>query len=423
MVVVFHIGLLTSRETKIWVPVGPDHPIFSSLVLDASSGVTLFFVLSGFLLFLPYAKSLLFDNAWQAARHFYQRRAFRIIPAYYTCLFIIVLVSQRQYLQRAHWKELFLFLTFFMDSSSATNHKLNGPFWTLAVEWQFYLLLPLIAWGMSVIVKRGELKWRLWKLSLCLLSLICWGVATRYAGLYFALFRTKTILVPRSILNIFIFFFYGTSGKYLEDFAIGMLIGVCYTLARNLPADHPLNMQLRRMSMWFWRAGVLLLLFMAMWFFERNNPNSFPFLNIRTAGLLNDYDWLSELGLALGFGLCITGILFGPRSLQRFFEWNPLRWIGLISFSMYMWHLPLIGFFLTNVGIHLQGWSPALVWVIYWGWVLVVVIPISLLSYLLVEKPWIRLGERFRPHTERPRTEVNLASMTDNVPEPVLAKK
>jgi len=425
LVIAYHISLLTSRETKIWVPVGPDHPLFSSIAYAGASGVTLFFVLSGFLLFLPYAKSLLFDNAWPAARLFYLRRGFRIIPAYYVCLFTIVLLSQQQYLQRAHWKEFALFLTFFMDSTSATNHQLNGPFWTLAVEWQFYLLLPLFAWGISLIVKRGSLKWRLWKLAFCLAALISWGVLTRYAGLYFALFRSRSFIVPRSTLNIFIFFLYGTSGKYLEDFAVGMLIGFCYICARSLPADHPFNILLRRMSIWLWRLGILLLLFMAMWHFDRSKFYTWPFLNwiLRPGPFLNYYDWLSELGLSLGFGLCVIAILFGSAGLQCTFRWNPLRWIGLISYSMYMWHLPLILFFLTNVGIHFQGWNAALVWAIYWGWVLIVIIPFSFLSYLFVEKPWMRLGERFRPRDEKPKLEVTLASPTDNMAEPVLAKK
>ena len=424
LVIAYHIGLLTSRETKIWVPVGPDHPLFSSIVFEATSGVTLFFVLSGFLLFLPYAKSLLFDNAWPAARLFYLRRGFRIIPAYYVCLFIIVLLSQHQYLQRAHLKELGLFLTFFMDSTNATNHQLNGPFWTLAVEWQFYLLLPLFAWGMSLIVKHGSLKWRLWKLAFCLAALISWGVLTRYGGLYFALFQSRSIIVPRSTLNIFIFFLYGTSGKCLEDFAVGMLISVCYTYARSLPADHPFNSQLRRMSIWLWRLGILLLLFIALWHFDRANFNTWPFLNwiVRSGPFLNYYDWLSELGLSLGFGLCVIAILFGPAGLQRTFTWNPLRWIGLISYSMYMWHLPLLLFFLTNVGIHFRGWNAALVWAIYWGWVLVVIIPFSFLAYLFVEKPWMRLGERFRPRTVKPDVEVNPASTPGAVAEPVLMK-
>lgn len=424
LVVAYHIGLLTSRETKIWVSVGPDHPLFSSIMSEAASGVTLFFVLSGFLLFLPYAKSILFDNAWPAARLFYLRRGFRIIPAYYVCLFIIIFLSQQQYLQRAHLKELGLFLTFFMDSTNATNHQLNGPFWTLAVEWQFYLLLPLFAWGMSLIVKRGVLKWRLWKLAFCLAALISWGVLTRYGGLYFALFRSRSFIVPRSVLNIFIFFFYGTSGKYLEDFAVGMLISVCYTYAKSLPTDHPLNIQLRRMSTWLWRLGILLLLFMAMWHFDRANFNTLPFLDwiVRSGPFLNYYDWLSELGLALGFGLCVTAILFGPAGLQRVFTWNPLRWVGLISYSMYMWHLPLILFFLTNVGIHFQGWNAALVWAIYWGWVLVVVIPFSFLAYLFVEKPWMRLGERFRPLAVKTDVVVNPASTPDPVAEPALMK-
>ena len=42
-------------------------------------GVDLFFVLSGFLLFMPYAKSLLFDSPWPSLRLFYTRRALRMV--------------------------------------------------------------------------------------------------------------------------------------------------------------------------------------------------------------------------------------------------------------------------------------------------------------------------------------------------------
>src|SRR5690242_20063157 len=55
-----------------------------------STGVHLFFVLSGFLLFLPYVRALLDGERLPSARRFYQRRALRILPAYWVCLTIMV---------------------------------------------------------------------------------------------------------------------------------------------------------------------------------------------------------------------------------------------------------------------------------------------------------------------------------------------
>lgn len=408
MVVAFHINLLTSRETHIWAPANPTHPLFSSFAIVGASGVTLFFVLSGFLLFLPYAKALLFDSTWPSARLFYLRRLFRIIPAYYVCLFLIILFSQRQYLQRVHWNELGLFLTFFMDSTNKTNHQLNGPFWTLAVEWQYYLLLPLLVGGISLVVKRGSLKWRLWKLVTCLVGVVAWGLLSRYYGMYFISHPSASFLVPRSDLNTVLFFTYGTSGKYLEDFAIGMLISLCYVYSRNAVADHPFTATLRRFSLWLWGLGIMVLVFMVLWHFDCVIYNSWPFLNgiARFQGWLNYFDWLNELGFAIGFGLCVMAILFGPVELQRPFAWNPLRWIGLISYSMYMWHLPLIVIFMRNVGYHLQGWQPAIVFAMYWSWVLLVIIPFCFLMFVLVEKPWMRFGERFRQPGGKPKAEL-----------------
>lgn len=400
MVVSYHIGRI-ANSTYLWDPFSLAYPLFASLAYAGSAGVTLFFVLSGFLLFMPYAKALLVEHtSWPLARRFYLRRAFRIIPAYYACLFLLILISQGQYLEPAHWKELGLFLIFFMESSSITYQKINGPFWTLGVEWQFYMLLPLIALATGLIVLRllkgGSMKRRLWLVVSCLGALIGWGLFSRYWGYYFTIHPSATFLVPRSILNKILFFTYGSYGKFLEDFAVGMLASLFFIYAQQLSPAGVFNRIARRLSPWLWGTGIAVLVFSAMWRFNQGRP-AWSFF-----GSLNpQYNWLGELAFALGFGLCIFAILFGIKALKRPFEWRPLRWIGLISFSLYMWHLPLLIFFMTNVANHLRGWNPALVLSLYVVWALLVIIPFSALSYLLIEKPGMASGEKLWRRIEK----------------------
>src|SRR5438876_5186510 len=184
LVIWYHI-YQTPRNLHIWDPQSSTHPLLDSFLYFGKYGVTLFFVLSGFLLFMPYAKALLFEKTWPSVRQFYLRRVFRIIPAYYLSLILIVLLFQQQYLQPQHWNELALFFTFLMDSSYATFKQLNPPFWTLAVEWQYYMLLPLLVLGMRVIVWRVKQDYRLPTAVACILVLIAWGLFSRYFGTYF----------------------------------------------------------------------------------------------------------------------------------------------------------------------------------------------------------------------------------------------
>jgi len=403
IVMLYHISLM-GNDTHLWDPFSSSNPLFGSVVYAGATGVTLFFVLSGFLLFMPYAKALLSDKVnWPSAWSFYLRRAFRIIPAYYVCLFLLVFLSHPEYLQPARWADLGLFLTFFMESGPSTYQKINGPFWTLGVEWQFYMLLPLIALGMISLVRRvamySSTKRRLWVVIYCLSGMIAWGLFTHVLRQHFLTHPAETFLVPRPVLDGILFFIHGMYGKFLEDFAIGMLISLLFIYSQQVPAESAFKKHTLRLSPRLWAAGILLLVVMAIWRFVAKNP-TLPFLQ----PIMSSYYWLSELGFSLAFGLCIFALLFGDlTALRRPFEWQPVRWIGLISFSLYMWHLPLLIFFRYNIANHLQGWNPTLAFSMYWLWAFLVIIPFSALSYLLIEKPGMALGERLRQRLERKR--------------------
>jgi peptidoglycan/LPS O-acetylase OafA/YrhL len=392
LVIWLHINLMT-RDMHIWNP--DTTPLLVDVALFSGSiGVTLFFVLSGFLLFLPYVQALMGAQPWPSARQFYLRRAWRILPGYYAALFLLVLLQQPQYLSPSHWRDLALFLVLFMDSIPATFQHLNGPFWTLAIEWQFYLLLPFLALGVRALVGRVPRSRRGWGIAGCLVVLLGWGVLSRYVGAWLIAHPAATVsLLPRRVLDGVVFFLYGVRGKYLEDFACGMLASLCYTVLRDPIHAHALR-RLQRISPWL--GGGMAGMALAGVALATHGALFAPAGLSRLSGLLDALVWSGELALSLGFASGILAILLGRSRVRQAFAWMPLRWIGLISYSLYIWHLPLLEVFMDQIGPLLAGLPAILAYTLYWAWVGVVVIPFAAGVYWLVEQPGIRMGERMR---------------------------
>ena len=112
--------------------------------------VDVMLLLSGFCLFLPYAKSMVFGSKEPDVKTFYKKRVARIAPAYYLCILIvfIIAVTGKQYASNSDmWNDLLSHL-FFVHNYTKQGYiytKLNGVLWTLAIEVQFYLIFPLVA--------------------------------------------------------------------------------------------------------------------------------------------------------------------------------------------------------------------------------------------------------------------------------------
>ena len=385
------------------------NPIATAFAFFGRTGVVLFFVLSGFLLFMPYARALLFQEAWPSARTFYLRRMFRIWPGYYFTLAAMILLFSHKYLQPTHWPELGLFLTFFMDSSQQTWQQIDGPFWTLATEWQFYMLLPLIAFGFSLVVKRmaPSPQQRLKAVLLCCAGVIAWGLFIRGFGLLYQRHPNIHILVPHAVLNIILFFTFGIQGKYLEVFALGMGVSALYIFAHRPETGALLKARLQRLSDWAWRTGLLVLVFIALWQVQaetdRNAMSNFTALSFFQP-FRSFYAWIGEPIAGAGFALCILAILFGSPALKWLFETPFLRWIGMLSYGLYMWHLNLLLTFNSWISPHLSGIGGAFSRdVALWGLVLIVIIPFCYLFYRTIEAPGIRLGARLIRKINSPR--------------------
>ena len=113
--------------------------------------VDLLLLLSGFLLFLPYARSRVVGGPMPSMRSFYRKRVTRVLPSYYLSILIVLFcfaLPQREYHTRAElWQDLWTHLTmthtFFRSTYQYT--KLNVVLWTLAIEAQAYVVFPLLA--------------------------------------------------------------------------------------------------------------------------------------------------------------------------------------------------------------------------------------------------------------------------------------
>jgi peptidoglycan/LPS O-acetylase OafA/YrhL len=406
----YHANFL-ARNYGIWNPLksnlwNPLKDLNAALIYFGESGVMLFFLLSGFLLFLPFARVLLFDGQWPSVRRFYLRRIFRIIPGYFVALFLIILFFHPEFLHAVHRSQLFELLTFRM--SNALSQRVNGPFWTLAVEFQFYMLLPILAWLFSPIVRRGRLSWRMIKLTGCLLVMFAWGLLSRYWGL--SITGAPAQSFPQALFLFLKPYVYGDTGKYFEVFAVGMWIALVYVCTQHAPDREIWLKRFQRWSIWMFLVGLLILVFLSLLhlYYINIDPYSyhkydpvFSFLDPYTRLFSQVWEQWEPMGYSICYGLCMCALLYGSRRLKWPFEWPVLRWVGLISFSLYMWHLPFLFLYMNVLLPQFQGWGGMIKYVGLLAWIMFLIIPISLTLYRWIEMPGMRLGEAIIRRSEK----------------------
>jgi peptidoglycan/LPS O-acetylase OafA/YrhL len=135
LIVVFH-AYQHSRAVSTYVYAGtPVNVVFQNL--DAT--VAWFFVLSGFLITLPFARAAVHQDREQSARGFLIRRAIRIVPLYYAA--ILLVWTLRYTGGPGQWQDLLLHLSFTQVFNRTHIFWTIGPAWSLAVEAQFYLAI------------------------------------------------------------------------------------------------------------------------------------------------------------------------------------------------------------------------------------------------------------------------------------------
>ena len=131
-------------------------PVWGNFSLDwiprnGALCVDMMILLSGFCLFLPYAKEMVYGIKVSCAKDFYIKRIARIMPSYYAAVFICLLLFALplgEYTDKLFMMKDILSHIFFLNNlwaDTLVSTKLNAVLWTVAVEMQFYIIFPFIA--------------------------------------------------------------------------------------------------------------------------------------------------------------------------------------------------------------------------------------------------------------------------------------
>jgi len=331
------------------------HPIWY-----ARTGLNLFFVLSGFLLFLPYAKWMQ-GGRRPSARLFYRRRILRIGPAYWACLVILVLTAPITIPSLA---DGLIHSVFIFNLVPASVFSINGVFWTMAVEVQFYALLPLLGLGAYSLSRRWGMV----------------GTATIMVAITMLVSAASGLLERRFDPNHDQLILTGLVGQrsmsfYLCVFGAGMATSVLYTwLGGQKHGSLALSPRWGRLAALAAIAAMIVALVLALW----------PSVLNLTAGRNAIYGYL--------YAILVFGVLLGSPALRRVFEFPAIRFVGLISYSLYLWHTIVLGVFVPSLG----QYSPPLRVLIGFALLAVSSIPVAYLSYMLAERPFLYLRRQAR---------------------------
>lgn len=335
-------------------------------------GVDLFFVLSGFVLFVPMVRR---GGDPGPARNYVFRRAGRIVPAYAAALAVAYFLTSWVTIAKepidvsllGGLSHLVFLQTPVLGLSPELGFGAVGQAWTLSHEAIFYVALFLVApvfarrpVGAFLVALAGTLLWRAGIVTLTEPG------STLHANL--------SIQVP----------------SYALHFALGMLVAVIHV--RQPPAA--------RLS--FGRIAPLLGLLAtaaAVTLMVRQGHRGFT-----GASSVGDHH-LRNIALSFAFAVLLLSIVNGPARVRRALEVRPLVWLGEISYGAYLYHLFLIGIALRLLGTTPDGSLASFVSLL--GWTLVATCLVARVSYVAFEQPiraWCRRqGEVRVPSRPRDR--------------------
>jgi acetyltransferase len=303
-------------------------------------GFSLLIALSGVLLFWPFVRQHWGGGDRLDLRRYAKNRFLRIVPLYYVVLLTLLLI-QEDGGTKVQWTH---FMTMTENFSTVTAGHLNTPMWSVVVEVHFYILLPFLAWGLARLAG-GSVR----RAALLLLGIGAASLALRYSQVLLP--ERANPLWRFSLPTTFWFFVPGMVAAFLR-----------LSWQRDRPSW--LSGQLANSDLWLLA--------------------SVPFVVAVSAN--SDLDPLGGIAAFFVVGACVLPLTLGP--VTRAISWRPLAFVGVASYSLYMWHAPVIRLVKSVDGAP-DTFLPLLLVS------LPLAILVSLLSYRVIEAPFLGLRKQW----------------------------
>ena len=360
-VMLFHVNAFAGPRVLSVSVLGHDvhlHPLMTVGWL----GVTIFFVLSGFLLTTHLLSSLERGGERLLARYA-MARVRRVVPAYWAQIAILLVVALVVDRAVPDWiRSVPQHLFMLQNTSDFESSRINGVYWTLPIEFAFYFVLPLVA--VRLAAREALPDAGMFRL---LAALYVMSVAVAIAW--------RVAAYPMGGLNIA--WISNQLPGTLDQFMLGTVLAAglrrwrrSHPHARTAAASNALTLA--------GLAGIVAL----MYYLDAIHATFW------TGRHYAVYWWYSAN--ALFVGLLVLGVALGGGVSRALFA-NPVSVaIGTISYSLYLWHLPIV-LWLQPVG---------LAYATFFAVAIALTLAASALSYFLVERPFLRAG---RPPAWSPR--------------------
>jgi peptidoglycan/LPS O-acetylase OafA/YrhL len=251
-------------------------------------GVSLFFILSGFVLYWPFATQIRTLDSWSQVVDFYKRRGRRLLPLYFFGVFVLLGLTAKPDLF-----SLVTLLTFTFNFHKETFFPgVNWVLWSLGIEFWFSLIFPLLVLAIA--------KYGLFRTAVVVFAV---AIGTRAIGLHLPqanfMGNPSLNIVANSVLG------------RLDDFFVGMALAALYARGSRIAAPA-----------WMFSLGLVVL---------------------TLTGILHDLLVTGGVARVAGVfegSLCQVGaaiVIMAALSIEKF-RLYPLELLGLMCYSLYFWH-------------------------------------------------------------------------------------
>jgi peptidoglycan/LPS O-acetylase OafA/YrhL len=348
-VVFHHVGFATGRNL--------DDDLVGPLLSRGNFGVTLFFLLSGFLLYRPFARYSFSVGSRPVLRDYFWRRAARIFPALWLAISVTLVLLSTFRFSWASWASYF----FLVQTYNHHDYDSSlGQLWTLGVEVSFYALLPVLARivggprrGPDAVLRRHVAV---------IAAMVVVTQAFNLAYYHGVITDLQAVLwLP----------------NFLDWFAGGMVLAVLSAVPQETRAFRETRRTIQTWASSGQTCVVLAAVLIGLSLLPLGMPRDFA------PGLF--WQWTAEhfLFLAAAFFLLLPLVLGSPGRVAAALGSRFGALLGSLSYSIYLWHPQLMQWLQRTFDIKpFTGQFPLLLVL-----TLATTLPVAAASWYLVEKP------------------------------------